>query len=104
MWASILVLSANLTQLVNYTGFAVVLFAGIAVAALFVLRRREPSAERPFKALGYPIVPGFFVLASAGMVIAEINRVPKDTLAGLAVIAVGIPVYFLFARKKALRP
>lgn len=103
VWASVLVLSANLTQLVNYTGFAVVLFAGIAVAALFVLRRREPTAERPFKALGYPVVPGFFVLASAGMVIAEINRVPKDTLAGLAVIAAGIPVYFLFARKKALR-
>jgi APA family basic amino acid/polyamine antiporter len=84
---------------VSYTGFAVVLFAGVAVLALFVLRRREPTAVRPFKALGYPIAPAFFVLASAGMVIAEINRVPDSSLAGLAVIAAGIPVYFLFARR-----
>ena len=103
VWASFLVLCGSLSQLVSYTGFAVVLFAGIAVAALFVLRRREPGAERPYKALGYPIAPAFFVLASAGMVIAEINRVPDTAFAGLAVIAAGIPVYFLFARKKALR-
>ena len=95
IWASFLVLCGTLTQLVRYTGFAVVLFAGVAVAALFVLRQREPSAVRPFKALGYPWVPGFFVLASAGMIIAEINREPKETFAGLAVIAVGLPVYFL---------
>lgn len=104
VWASILVLCGTLSELVSYTGFAVVLFAGVAVLALFVLRTREPGAERPFKALGYPLAPGFFVLASAGMVIAEIIRVPNTAFAGLAVIAAGIPVYFLFARKKARRP
>jgi len=99
VWASVLVLCGSLSQLVSYTGFAVVLFAGVAVAALFVLRRREPSATRPFKALGYPLAPGFFVVASAGMVVAEIMRVPKTSLAGLAVIAAGLPVYFLFAHR-----
>jgi APA family basic amino acid/polyamine antiporter len=100
VWASILVLCGNLSQLVSYTGFAVVLFAGVAVMALFVLRRREPNAERPFKALGYPLAPGFFVVASAWMVVAEIMRVPETTLAGLAVIAAGVPAYFLFAATK----
>jgi APA family basic amino acid/polyamine antiporter len=97
VWASVLVLCGSLSQLVSYTGFAVVLFAGVAVLALFVLRRREPAAERPFKAVGYPYAPGFFVLASAGMVIAEIVRVPETAFAGLAVIAAGFPVYFLLA-------
>ena len=96
VWASFLVLCGNLQQLVSYTGFAVVLFAGIAVLALFVLRRREPQAERPFKALGYPLAPGFFVIASAGAIVAEAIRLPDTTAAGLAVIAAGLPVYFLF--------
>lgn len=103
IWASILVLSGDLSQLVSYTGFSIVLFAGIAVSALFVLRRREPHAERPFKALGYPLAPGFFVLASAFMVVAEINRTPDTALAGLTIIAAGIPVYFLFTRLRRAR-
>jgi APA family basic amino acid/polyamine antiporter len=98
VWSSVLVLSGTLSELVSYTAFAVVLFAGIAVLSLFVLRRREPTAPRPFKALGYPVVPGVFVLASAGMVLAEINRNPRPSLAGLAIIAAGLPVYYLFAK------
>ena len=103
VWSSVLVLSGTLSDLVSYTGFAVVLFAGVAVLALFVLRRREPTAERPFKALGYPIAPGFFVLASAGMVVAEIIRVPGTSLAGLAVIAAGLPVYLVISRRTKRR-
>jgi APA family basic amino acid/polyamine antiporter len=103
VWSSILVLCGSLSQLVSYTGFSVVLFAAVAVLALFVLRRREPAAERPFKALGYPLVPGLFVLASVGMVIAEINRVPEPSRAGLAVIAAGLPVYWLFTRRSRRR-
>ena len=103
VWASVLVLCGNLSQLISYTGFAVVLFAGVAVAALFVLRKREPHAERPFKALGYPLAPAFFVVASAWMLIAEAIRVPDTTAAGLAVIAAGIPAYFVFAARTRAR-
>ena len=95
-WASLLVLCGTLSTLVSYTAFSVVLFAGIAVSALFVLRRREPTAERPFKALGYPLAPGFFVIACAAMVVAEIRRDPNTSLAGIAVILAGLPLYFLF--------
>ena len=101
VWASVLVLYADLPQLVSYTGIAVVLFAGVAVLSLFVLRRREPTAPRPFKAWGYPFLPALFVIASALMVVSEFNREPKPALAGVAVIAAGIPVYLAFFARKA---
>ena len=99
IWASVLVLSGTFERLVNYTGFAVVLFAGIAVLSLFVLRRREPDAPRPFRALGYPVAPGLFVVASAAMVVNAIWREPMPSLGGLAILAAGIPVYWLFQRR-----
>src|SRR3954466_4808735 len=96
VWSSVLVLSGTLSQLVNYTGFAVVLFSAIAVCALFVLRRRAPHAPRPFSAIGYPWAPAIFVIASAVMVANAFWREPKPTIAGVAVILLGIPVYYLF--------
>jgi len=98
LWSSVLVLSGSLSQLVAYTGFAVVLFSGIAVLSVFVLRFREPDAPRPYKALGYPLAPAVFVLASAVMVINEIWNSPGTALTGLAVILAGVPLYLLFAR------
>ena len=100
LWSGVLVLCGTLSQLVSYTGFAVVLFAGIAVSALFVLRRREPDAPRPFRAWGYPWAPAIFVLASAAMVVNEIVRNGTTALVGLAVIATGAPVYYLFAKRR----
>ena len=96
VWSSVLVLSGTLSQLVNYTGFAVVLFSAIAVCALFVLRRRDPHAPRPFSAIGYPWAPAIFVIASAVMVANAFWREPTTTIAGVAVILLGIPVYYLF--------
>ncbi len=103
-WSSVLVLSGTLPKLVTYTGFAVVLFSGVAVASVFVLRRREPNALRPFKALGYPLAPAFFVLASAVMVVYELVNNPGPTLAGLVVIGAGVPVYAVFASRAQRRP
>ncbi len=94
-WAGLLVLSGTFRQLVDYTAFAVVLFAGVAVGALFVLRFREPNAHRPFRAWGYPAAPLVFVVTSAALVINAIWRNPAPSLAGIALIGAGIPVYFL---------
>jgi len=99
VWSAVLVLSGTLAQLVNYTGFAVVLFSGVAVAALFVLRWRHPGEARPFSAWGYPVAPAVFVAASAVIVLNELWRNPSTSLVGLAVIAAGLPVYFLMKRK-----
>jgi basic amino acid/polyamine antiporter, APA family len=96
IWSAILVLSGTLSQLVNYTGFAVVLFAGIAVSAIFPLRRRGGSDARPFSALGYPWAPAIFVIASALMVGNAFWREPGTTAIGVALILLGVPVYYVF--------
>jgi APA family basic amino acid/polyamine antiporter len=103
IWSSFLVLCGTLSTLVTYTGFAVVLFSAIAVLALFVLRHRHPDAERPFKALGYPIAPAIFVAASLAMVGNEIWNNFQTSMAGVGVILAGIPVYLWFVRSKAKR-
>jgi APA family basic amino acid/polyamine antiporter len=68
-WASLLVLTAQADRLINYTGFAIWLFSGLAVAALFVLRRREPNADRPFRTWGYPVVPALYALVAAIVIV-----------------------------------
>ena len=121
VWSAVLVLSGTLSQLVSYTGFAVVLFSAIAVVAFFVLRRRDArlqgpfslssarasavpppaisapqGAERAFSAIGYPWAPALFVLASVVMLANEVWRNPVPTLTGTALIFAGVPVYYLF--------
>jgi len=98
VWSSVLVLSGTLSELVTYTGFAVVLFSAIAVCALFVLRRRDGDIARPFSAIGYPWAPAIFVGASAVMVVNAFWRAPGTTMIGLALIAAGVPVYYVFRR------
>jgi APA family basic amino acid/polyamine antiporter len=103
IWSVVLVLSGSLSALVAYTGFAVVLFSGVAVLALFVLRRREPRAERPFRALWYPVAPAIFVLASLLMVTNEMWASPRPSLAGATVILAGVPVYGVLTWRAARR-
>jgi APA family basic amino acid/polyamine antiporter len=99
-WSAVLVLSAKADALVNYTGFAVVLFSGIAGLALFVLRRRHPAEERPFRAWGYPVAPGIFVIASALIVLNAIWRNPGPSGAGVAIILAGLPLYWFLRRRR----
>jgi APA family basic amino acid/polyamine antiporter len=109
IWSGLLVLSGSAETLTSYTGFAVVLFAGVAVGSLFVLRRREPDAPRPFRALGYPVAPAIFILVMALIVgnalwndlLAPILRDQPwgPSAAGLIVIGLGLPVYYLLGRR-----
>lgn len=94
LWSALLILSGSLAQLVSYTGFAVILFSAVAVAAVFVLRWQRPDEVRPFRAWGYPLAPAVFVLASAVIVVNELWRNPGPSAAGLAIIALGLPVYY----------
>jgi APA family basic amino acid/polyamine antiporter len=109
-WSGLLVLSGSAAALTNYTGFAVILFSGVAVAALFVLRQREPEAPRPFRAWGYPLAPAIFTLASLAIVG---NALWTDLLkpmagetpwgpsaAGLVVIAAGVPLFLWLNKQK----
>ena len=103
VWSGLLVLSGGANALTTYTGFAVVLFAGVAVLSLFVLRQREPDAPRPFRAWGYPVAPAIFSIASLAIVLNALYAdlaVPLRTgapwgpaAAGLIVIGLGIPLF-----------
>ncbi len=103
-WSSVLVLTGGFEALLTYTGFAVVLFAGLGVAALFVLRWHEPRALRPFRVWGYPVAPAFFVLTSLAMLALTIQRAPAPSLAGVGLISLGAPVFLWLRRRAAARP
>ena len=104
IWSSLLVLTAAADALVNYTGFAIVLFSGVAVVALFVLRRKEPEADRPFRAWGYLIAPAIYAIASVLILVNGLYRAPGPTGAGALIIAAGLPIYALFRyRRKSPR-
>jgi APA family basic amino acid/polyamine antiporter len=108
VWSGILVLSGGASALTNYTGFAVVLFSGFAVTALFSLRMQEPDAPRPFTALGYPFAPALFALVSFAIVANALwTDLAKPVVAGaqfgpsaagLLVIAAGIPLFWWMSR------
>jgi APA family basic amino acid/polyamine antiporter len=95
----VLILTGSLDSIANYVGFAITLFAGTAVAAVFVLRAREPNAPRPFKALGYPWTPAIFVLVSAAIVVNAFYSDPRVSFTGTLIILAGIPLYYFFTRK-----
>jgi len=99
-WSALLVLTAGADALVNYTGFAIVLFSGIAVVSLFVLRAREPNAERPFRTWGYPFAPAIYVIASAAILTNALYSQPETTRNGAIVILAGVPLYLLFRRRR----
>jgi APA family basic amino acid/polyamine antiporter len=101
MWSGLLVVSGGADALIRYTGFAVVLFSGIAVAALFVLRAREPRPAGTFRALGYPFAPAVFVIASLLIVVNAMYHDPRPSGAGVLIILAGVPLYALFASRKA---
>jgi APA family basic amino acid/polyamine antiporter len=100
LWSAVLVLSGSFEQLLTYTGFTVVLFAGLAVTSLFILRRARPNDRTPVRAWGYPVAPALFSLASLLIVANAIREEPAVCAAGLLVIAAGIPVYGLLRRSR----
>jgi APA family basic amino acid/polyamine antiporter len=99
-WASLLVFSGSYGQLLDYVIFAALLFYALTAAGLFVLRRKQPLAERPYKALGYPVLPGLYVLLCAAIMLNLLVVKPEMTWPGLLIVCSGIPVFFLWRRSK----
>ena len=98
IWSCVLVLTGTFDAIVTYTGFAVVLFAGAAVASVFVFRRRDVQPWTGYRVWGFPVVPAVFVIASAWMLEATIAREPLPSLAGVALMAAGLPLYAWWKR------
>ena len=94
-WAAALAISGTYEQLFMDVIFTAWIFYGIAVAGVFVLRRTQPHAERPFCVPGYPWLSLLFCSAAAGVILSTLIQRPKGALAGLALVACGVPFYFV---------
>ena len=103
IWASLLCLSGSYGDLLEYATFASLLFYMVTITGVFVLRKKEPDTLRPYKALGYPVIPLLYVLLTALICIDLIYNKPDNTVRGLIIVALGIPVYYFIQRKKQQR-
>lgn len=100
VWGSIIALSGTFDQITTSTIFAQwMIFAAVA-AGVFVLRRKMPDAERPYRVLWYPVVPALFILVAVSLVINTLWASPVESGAGLLLIALGLPFYFYFRRTR----
>jgi len=86
-------------RLFTYTIFGLWIFYGATTAAVFVLRRKEPDLPRPYRTLGYPWVPGVFVVVAALFCLNTVISKPEDTLLGLLFLAAGLPFYWFWKRR-----
>jgi APA family basic amino acid/polyamine antiporter len=98
-WSIILTLSGSYEQLFTYVMFSSILFSVVAGLALFRLRKTHAHVHRPYKAWGYPVVPALFVAGSTVFVINTLVERPVESLAGLGLLVLGIPVYH-FSKQK----
>jgi APA family basic amino acid/polyamine antiporter len=80
--------------------FGLLIFNGLAVAAVFVLRKKLPDSPRPYKVWGYPFVPFLFLLATVYLMINTLVATPGRAVVGLVIIAAGLPIYAYYARKR----
>jgi APA family basic amino acid/polyamine antiporter len=95
VWSMVLALSGTYEQLFTYVMFASILFSMAAGVALFILRRTQPATARPYRAWGYPVIPAIFVLGSGAFVLNTLVERPVESITGLALVALGLPVYWL---------
>jgi len=100
IWTSLLCLTGTYGQLLNYVIFAALIFYALTTVGLFMLRRQRPDAERPYRVVGYPVLPALYiVLASAIAVILLIaNQTRAQALSGLVIVLLGVPVYFIWRK------
>jgi APA family basic amino acid/polyamine antiporter len=88
-------------QLLDWVVFAVLIFYVLTIAGLFVLRRKRPDAERPYRAFGYPFVPALYMVAASTIALVLLLYRTKTSLPGLALVLTGVPVYWLWKRRAA---
>jgi len=94
IWACVLCLSGKYGDLLDYVIFATLLFYILTIAGIFILRRKRPDVERPYKAFGYPLIPALYILAAAAICVDLLIFTPKPAWIGLGIVLLGVPVYY----------
>jgi APA family basic amino acid/polyamine antiporter len=102
IWTSLLCLTGTYGQLLNYVIFAALIFYALTTIGLFILRSKKPDAERPYRAVGYPVLPGLYIVlaltVAVVLLISESTR--AQAISGLVLVALGVPVYFLWRKRE----
>lgn len=102
-WSCVLALSGSYDALLTYVTFASLSFNALTVIALFVLRRRQPAAERPYRVFAYPFTPILYLLGAVFFIVYIFVGAPTEALAGVALVLLGLPAYAWFRRSRAAR-
>jgi APA family basic amino acid/polyamine antiporter len=98
--ASLLCLSGEYGNLLDMVSFVVVIFYALTIAGIFILRKKRPDIERPYKAFAYPVLPAIYILMAVTFCVFLIWMKPVYTVAGLIITLMGIPLYFWAMRNK----
>ncbi len=102
IWTCILCLSGSYGQLLDYIIFAVLIFYVLTIAGLFVLRYKRPEAERPYRAVGYPVLPAIYIVMALFIDVVLLLYKPQYTWPGLIIVLLGIPVYLVWSSRKTV--
>lgn len=98
IWASLLCISGTYSDLLDYIIFAVLIFYILTIGGIYILRKKKPDAERPYKAFGYPFLPALYILLAGVISIDLLIFKPKYTWPGVIIVILGIPVYFIWKK------
>ena len=101
IWAALLTLSGTYSDLLDYVIFAALLFYVLTVGAVFVLRRTQPDVPRPYRAVGFPIVPGAYIALAALIMVDLLIVKPRYSWPGLLIVASGVPVFYWWRPRNA---
>jgi APA family basic amino acid/polyamine antiporter len=99
IWSALLVLSGRYEQLYTMVIFSSWILYAMATASVLVLRRTQPGLNRPYRTLGYPVVPIVFVLVAITLLVQTMRTYPRESILGLVFIMAGLPFYFHWKRR-----
>jgi len=98
IWSILLCMSGTYSDLLDYVIFAVLLFFALTILAIFILRVKKPDIPRPYKALGYPVVPAIYILTTVFIMVILLIYKPLYTFPGLGIVIMGIPVFCIWRK------
>jgi APA family basic amino acid/polyamine antiporter len=99
IWASLLCLSGQYGNLLDFIIFTVLLFYILTIAGIFKLRKTQPNMPRPYKAFGYPVIPMLYIIMAAFICLVLLMYKPTYTWPGLIIVLIGIPIYYYLQKK-----
>jgi APA family basic amino acid/polyamine antiporter len=98
-WSCVLVVSGKYEELADFVVFGSWILYGMATASVFVLRRNRPDMDRPYKTIGYPVVPVLFLIGATILEFSTLWTKPRESIAGILLILLGLPFYFYWRGK-----